>query len=128
MMPRFDKCQIKELKEFLYNSYVHDAKLERIRFEREENSLIIEMFNPIYNVKISLTFRDVEIALGIRGDGTDTQEVISITVEEDESYLWHYIQNGNAIDKGSIYLLIQLFSGDEIHIASRAVTIETGGK
>ena len=30
-MPRYNKSNTQELKDFLYNSYVHDAKLENIK-------------------------------------------------------------------------------------------------
>ena len=91
-MPRFDKSKIEELKEYLYNSSIHDAILENLRYEQGEESLKIETFNPNFNVKINFTFYDVRVALATRGNDFGSREtIISLTVE-DFSYLLNYIQ------------------------------------
>ena len=87
-MPRFDKHNAEELKVFLYNSYVHDAKLENIGYECGEDILKIELFNPIFDVKIDLTFYNVGLVLAIKGTEYGSHEtLISLTMEEDFSYL-----------------------------------------
>jgi len=124
-MPRFDKCHIKELQEILYYSHIHDAKLESVRYERREDRLIVETFNPIFNVGLNLTFRDVGIALAINGNELGSREtIISLTVEEDYSYLQKYIQQYSKSLENSLYLLFQMFSGDELHIVSKEVNVE----
>ena len=124
-MPRFDKCHIKELQEILYYSHIHDAKLERVRYERREDRLIVETFNPIFNIGLNLTFRDVGIALAINGNELGSREtIISLTVEEDFSYLQKYIQQYSKNLENSLYLLFQMFSGDELHIVFKEVNVE----
>lgn len=124
-MPRFDKSKTRELNEFLYNSCIHDAKLESVKYERGESSLKVEAFNPIFNVKIDVTFCDVGIALAIRGTDLGSREtIISLTAEEDFSYLQNYIQKYSESIEDSLYLLFQMFSGDELHIVSREVIVE----
>ena len=125
-MPRYNKNGIKELRELLYNSCIHDAKLERVSYDRGENSLRIETFNPIFNVSINLTFCDVGIALAIRGndDFGSHETIISLTAEEDFSSLHSFIQKYNKSADDSLYLLFQMFSGDEFHIVSREVIVE----
>lgn len=124
-MPQFDKCHIKELQEILYYSHIHDAKLESVRYERREDRLIVETFNPIFNVGLNLTFRDVGIALAINGNELGSREtIISLTVEEDFSYLQKYIQQYSKSLENSLYLLFQMFSGDELHIVSKEVNVE----
>lgn len=124
-MPRFDKSETKELKELLYNSCIHDAKLESVRYERGEDCLKVEAFNPIFNVKIDLTFRDVGIILMIGDNGLGSREtIISLTAEEDFSYLQNYIQKYSESIEDSLYLLFQMFSGDELHIVSKEVIVE----
>lgn len=126
-MPKFTKNEIEELKKFLYNCCIHDAKLESVRYEREEDNLKIEAFNPIFNAKIDITFFDVEIALVIRGNEFGSREtIISLTAEEDYSYLKNCIQNCSEGVKDFLYLLFQTLSGDEFHIVSRMVIIELG--
>lgn len=124
-MQRYSKKSTKELEEFLYNSYVHDAKLENVKYNCREDSIEIELFNPISNVKIDLTFLNIGIVLTIKGDWSENREtIISLTVEEDFSYLQNYLLNHSEYMEDSLYLLFQMFSGDELHIVSKEVIIE----
>lgn len=124
-MPKFNNNEAEELKALLYDSYIHDAKLESVRYECSEDSLKVEAFNPIFNVKIDLTFCDVGIALAIRGNDLGSREtILSLTAEEDFSYLQNYIQKCSESIEDSLYLLFQMFSGDELHIVSREVIVE----
>lgn len=124
-MSRFNKNKAKELRQFLYNSCIHDAKLESIRYKYGADCLEIKAFNPIFNVKINLTFCDVEIVLAIRNSDSGNREtIISLTVEDDLSYLQNYIQKYSGSMEDSLYLLFQMFSGDELHIVSKEVIIE----
>lgn len=124
-MPRFDKCHIKELQEILYYSHIHDAKLENVRYERGKDRLIVETFNPIFNVGLNLTFCDVGIVLAINGNELGRREtIISLTAEEDFSYFQKYIQQSSKSLENSLYLLFQMFSGDELHIVSKEVNVE----
>lgn len=124
-MLRFDKNSIQELKELLYNSNVHDAKLENIGYKYSEDCIKIELFNPIFKVKINLTFRNIGIALAVKGEWTGSREtIISLTVEEDFSYLQSFFLKCSEYTEDSLYLLFQMFSGDELHIVSKEVVVE----
>lgn len=127
-MPRYKKSNIRELKEFLYNSCVHDAKLKNINYDCSEGNIKIELFNPIFDVKIALTFLDIEIMLMVKGEWCENREtIISLTSEEDFSYLQNYlIKHGESMED-SLYMLFQMFSGDELHIVSKEVIIEIVG-
>lgn len=127
-MPRYNKSNIKELKEFLYNGYVHDAKLGNIKYDFREDNIKIELFNPISNVKIALTFFNIGVALTIKGKWLGNREtIISLTAEEDSSYLQNYLLKHSKYMEDSLYLLFQMFSGDELHIVSKEVIIEIIG-
>ena len=123
-MPRYNKDNVKGLKELLYNSYVHDAELENAEFDFKEDSIKITLFNPIFGAKINFTFLNIETALTIKGDWQgERTTVVSLTVEEDFSYLQKYLPNhGEYMD--SLYLLFQTFSGNELHIVSKEVIVE----
>lgn len=124
-MPRFDKHNAEELKVFLYNSYVHDAKLENIGYECGEDILKIKLFNPIFDVKIDLTFYNVGLVLAIKGTEYGSHEtLISLTMEEDFSYLQAYLTKYSKCIEGSIYLLFQMLSGDEFHVVSKEVIVD----
>lgn len=124
-MPKFDKNSLKEIKDFLYNSCVHDAELENIGYNCEEDTIKIELFNPIFNGKINLTFHNIKIALAIKGKTHGSREtIISLTAEEDFSYLQNYLPNYVEGIENSLYLLFQMLSGDELHIVSREVGAE----
>ena len=123
-MPRYNKNNVKELKELLYNSYVHDAELENAEFDFKEDSIKITLSNPIFGAKIDFTFLNIETALTIKGDWQgERATIVSLTVEEDFSYLQKYLtKHGEYMD--SLYLLFQTFSGNELHIVSKEVIVE----
>lgn len=123
-MPRYNKNNVKELKELLYNSYVHDAELGNAEFDFKEDSIKITLSNPIFGAKIDFTFLNIETALTIKGDWQgDRATIVSLTVEEDFSYLQKYLtKHGEYMD--SLYLLFQTFSGNELHIVSKEVIVE----
>ena len=121
-MPRYNKNDIKELKEFLCNSYVHDAKLKIISYNCSEGSIRIELFNPIFDVKIDLIFLDTVITLAVKGEWSENREtIISLTAEDDFSYLENYFIRHGEYMQDSLYMLFQMFSGDELHIVSKEV-------
>ena len=125
-MPKFYKDNIKELKEFLYDSYSHDANLRNVKYDLGEDALKIELYNPIFKVSIDVIFHNIEIALAVKGDWNGSRKIVSsLTVEDDFSCLQkHLLDNSKCMDD-SLYLLFQMFSGDEVHIVSREVTIES---
>lgn len=124
-MPRYNRSDAKKLKEFLYNSYVHDAKLENIKCDYNKDSINFELFNPIFGVKIDLTFFDIEIALKIKGDWLGSRTTIcSLTAEENFSRLQKYMLNPGEYANDFLYLMFQMFSGDELHIVSKEVLVE----
>lgn len=128
-MPKYNKNNIKELKEYLCNSYVHDAKLKNIKYDCSEDKIKIELFNPIFDVKIDLTFLNIGITLAIKGEWSENREtIISLTAEEDFSYLQNYLIKHSECMEDSLYLLFQMFSGDELHIVSKEVIIEITGE
>ena len=124
-MLRYDKNNVEELKVFLYNSYVHDAIIENVIFNCREDKIEIELFNPISNVNMHFTFLDIAIVLKIQGEWAGSPEtIISLTVEDDCSYLQKYLRKHCCHTEEALYLLFQMFSGDELHIVSKEVFIE----
>ena len=124
-MPRFDKSNIAELKAFLYESWGHDAEIELVNIDHGNDRIDISLFNPYFDVKIDFNFHIVEVALSIKGKWHgNRKEIIGITVEDDFSYLEKHLQNYSEYNEDSLYLLFQMFSGDELHIVSKEVIIE----
>ena len=125
-MLRFDKSNIKELQEFLRNSYAHDAKLNSIEYDYGRDRLKAEIFNPIFNVNADIVFCNIAMVYAIKKNEFGCREtIISLTAEDDFSYLRNYIQIDGENEKDSLYLLFQMFSGDELHIISREVIINS---
>jgi len=113
-MQKFDMFHIKELKEFLYNSDTHDAILQNIQYDRDTRTLYVETF---YRKKTFFTFHNVKFILSISGNWIGScKEINSLTVEEDASYIQPFNQNYNIDLSHSLYLIFQMFSGDEIHV------------
>lgn len=124
-MLKFDKSRIGDLKEYLYQSNVHDAKITTINYESKKKILIIKLINPIYDNEITLNFEKVKVVLSISGKEFGSREtIISLSAEENYSYLQNCTNVcGNSLFD-SIYLLFQMLSGDELHIISKYVLIE----
>ena len=123
-MPKFEKNSIVELKSFLYNSWVHDAKIESVHCDYGNERLEISLFNSYASVKIDIIFHNVEFTLSVKGQWHgDREEIIGITAEDDFSYLEKYLPNHSEYHEDSLYLLFQMFSGDELHIISKEVMI-----
>ena len=92
-MPKFNKANINELKNYLYNNYIHDAKMECVSYNCQEGLLDIRIFNPIYNTTVSFIFHHVSLFLAIEGDEPGKQEeIFSLSVEENFSCLHQHIQ------------------------------------
>lgn len=124
-MPCFDKFQAKDLKDTLYHSYIHDARLESLKYSAMRKELSIEVYNPIFNIGLSFTFLDVGVMFAISSGEVQGREIIiSLTVEDDATYLQQYIPEYSDNCENTLYLLFQMLSGDELHIVARAVVIE----
>lgn len=125
-MPRFKKNDYKELKEYLYNSYDHDAIIEKLKYDFGGNSIRIEMFNPFFKVKIYLTLNGIETVLATKGDWREGRRdtLIGIAALEDYSDLRNELPRYKENEDGNLYLLFEMFSGDKLHIVSKEVIIE----
>lgn len=124
-MYAFDKSNSNQLKELLYRSYVHDARLESIRYDSKDKCIKIALSNSSFDVSYKLIFQNVEIALAIKGEEYGSSEaLVSLTVEKDFSYLQTYIPQCSKCTKNSLYVLLQMFSGDELHVVAQKVLIE----
>ena len=124
-MARFNKNNEKELKEFLYNNYIHDSKLEKFYYDCNEDSIQIELWNPIFGGQINLAFFNISIVLARKGDWIgDRTTILSLTVEEDFSQLQNSNLDNNEYKENSLYLMFQTFSGAELHIVSKEVLVD----
>ena len=121
-MARFNKNNEKELKKFLYNNYIHDSKLGKFYYDCNEDSIQIELWNPIFGGQINLAFFNISIVLARKGDWIgDRTTILSLTVEEDFSQLQNSNLDNNEYKENSLYLMFQTFSGAELHIGSKEV-------
>lgn len=55
----------------------------------------------------------------------DRETILSLTAEEDVSYFQNCTKVCGDVLCDSVYLLLQMFSGDELHVVSKAVIIES---
>lgn len=124
-MPRFDKTNIDGLKKSIYNTYAHDARVKGMEYQWGEDCLKIRLWNPIFYVKADLIFHNIEIVFAKKGREYGSREtVVSLTVEDDFSELLANCPNCGPCLEDTIYLLFQMFSGEELHIAAKEVTVE----
>ena len=125
-MLKFNKSSIKELKGYLYQSNIHDAQLKSSQYDIEQKKLCIEVVNPIYDVSIDLIFSDVSVLFFISGkEQGDCKTILSLSAEEDCSYIRDFPQACEDKLDESLYLLFQMFSGDELHVVCNELFIDS---
>lgn len=124
-MPQFDKCKKEDLKNYLFYSNVHDAIIETIQYDHAQDTLIVKSVNRIYNDRINLFFDKVKCITFIKGkEMGDSQKILSLTIEEKTQFQNHFPAEYLVFFDDSIYLLFQMFSGDELHIVAESVFMD----
>ena len=124
-MSTFTALQLEDLQNNLRCGLVHDAKIETLRYDRECKKLMIVAFNSAFNTKIKLICKDVKFLQFINtGEFSNSETILSLTVEKDYLQLLEGVFKCKDCFKNSLCLLIQMFSGDEIHIVSEEVCLE----
>ena len=129
-MPRFNKSMIHDFKDFFYRECrcVHDAEVVNGNLNWSGDSIKLELFHSYFGVKTTFTFYTIDIAFAIKGKEFGSRNAIySFTIEEDFSYLQKYIPACSGYDD-SLYLLFQMFSGDEMHVVAKEVAVEIANK
>lgn len=66
-MAKFDKIHTGELEDWLFHSYVHDSEIMKIESNCDTGDLRVILFNPIFRVRIELSFHDVEVVFAKKG-------------------------------------------------------------
>ena len=116
---------VPRLTTYIYCSNVHDAKIETMSYDIEKKIFMIRAVNSIYGEEINFFFNEVKNILFVSGNEMGNREtIISLTVEEDSSYRSLFTNMCSDCLSNSIYLLFQMFSGDELHILSKNVLID----
>ena len=109
-MDKFNSKNLIELNDFLYNSYIHDALIEKQYYNEEEKQYIIEIFNHTYNKGYMFVFTGVEEVKHIKGNWIGSNKQINTLVCENDSET-----------KDSLYLYFEMISGDGIEITAETV-------
>ena len=124
-MCKYEYSETDKLRECLSRHYCHDAEIISIMPDINRRYLELKLENNFFHEGIVLSFSGVAIALFVNstdiGMGED-QSILSISVEEDISYLSSISNNIQANDK-LLYILIEMLSGSTLHIASKEVGV-----
>ena len=121
-MPSFDISNVDELKKLVYNSYVHDAIIKCIKYEFD--ALNIKCFNYMFNTEYTLSFKQIKFKLEKKGDWGGSKETIFSLTIEDISSLEKEIIDCDLDLCNCIYVVIQMLSGDELHIVASKISFE----
>lgn len=125
-MPAFYRNQVNTLIDYLYYSHIHDARIKNFQYDFLNRTAIIETHNPIFNIKIKLTFNEVKELILVAGNEVGSCDtILSLTVEDECSPFPNGIYMRVRDIDNLIYLVFQMFSGDELHIISKGVCIES---
>ena len=121
-MQQFDCSQHEELNSFLYNNFTHASKIEKTSYD--SGCLCIEAYHEFSNVKTNYTFHDVTMLHFSKGDWDgDRHTIFSLTLEDSSAFPCQ----DNECDQRQesfLYLLLQMLSGDEIHIAFKKLLVD----
>ena len=129
-MMSFSKKNMWALKDFLYHDYSHDAVLEKFTYDGSGETAKVEFFNPIYGIKTTMIFSNIEVIFAIKGNWYEgnwcgsRKTILGLVAEDDFSYLQTYLPKCSACSEDSLYLVFQMFSGDELHIVAKEVMID----
>lgn len=124
-MDSFVKSSSEALKKTLGTGVIHDAELQHICYAKD-GRVRIETYNSFYKQKINFVFCDVKGFIATKGNWAGQRTtIVSLTVEEDFSLFLQVAPDFQKEGGDALYLLFQMLSGDEIHIAASEVLIET---
>ena len=125
-MTEYDVSRINDLREILYNSNAHDSIIYKYEYCWSEDKIRIILINEFFHEKIELIFAGIETTFVIKKKEFGSREaVVSLTVEDDLSYLYTYYSQKHISENKYIYIVLQMFSMDEIHIVSNKISVET---
>lgn len=123
-MLQFDKNSIKNLKVFLYNSFIHDAIIKIMNYEIGEDKLVMIIYNPNFDTKMEFVFSEIDVFFAVKHKEFGSRETIyGLTLEQDFLYLNKYVPNYDKDIKDYIYLIFKMFSGDEIHVVAEKIGV-----
>ena len=125
-MSRFNIENIQALKETIYDSCFHDAKITSIKYDYSLNTLSFEAVNVYVKKEFKIEFHNVETLLATKGEWIcgNSDEIVSLSLENDFSYLRKSLTGYDKNIEMFLYLLFQTFSGDEIHVVCKEVSID----
>lgn len=105
---------------------IHDGKIVQIGSDIRSKEWTVVIENEYTSSSIRILFKDVTvfISIGISKWGND-YSISSLTLEEPEETLMHMIEPEMIDINKSLYLVFQLFSGDEIHVICQNVCLIT---
>lgn len=123
-MLRFNRKNRDSLKSFLYISHIHDAEITETSYTHGDHSITISAYNEYYGDRYSFTFRKVRLFLVTNAEPERGNVIISLTAEDDLSYLQERVPSSSRWGDTPLYLLFQMLSGDEFHILADEVLVE----
>lgn len=124
-MYQFSFVEKEELKKCLYFSSIHDSIIEKVQYDHCKDALTLSISNPIDKAYYQMTFAGIKIMLFINGYewGNDNSNS-SLTVEENYDSIEVLCKPSMKSSDEYLYLVFQMFSGNELHILSGQLAIE----
>ena len=75
-VPIFNRLQIENLEKYIFNSYIHDAKILSFKYDIAEKIINIETLNENFAYKINFIFYNVKFFLSTSGHAYGSSETI----------------------------------------------------
>jgi hypothetical protein len=121
----FNKNNSHELNEYLFNSCVHDSKIEKTDIAPDGKSATVIIFNTWSMERVRFCFNNLSTLLFVDGSDLGARDTINyLALEKDFTHLRPHLKDVEKFSQRSLYLLFQTFCGSELHFVSEVVTIE----
>lgn len=124
-MRTYNKENKEYIMSYLFNIPIHDSSFKEISYDKENKRIFIILENKYSNNRINIVFTGVKILFSFDSDSWGTNETVSsLTLETDFSIFKTLIGQYQINVDNEIYLMFQMFSGNEIHIICKEVSFE----
>lgn len=120
---RYDSNNICSLKEYVYNSNMHDAEIKILDYDWSKKNISLTLRNSFYREAYTIEVESVQAFVFTRGDWGGSSFILSsLTVDNPDDQVTKLIMNKEH-PEDVVYLCFQMFSGDEVQIAAKAISI-----
>lgn len=124
----FNKNSKEKLHEYLYNSNIHDSEIKEIIYDISQKSLCIKIYDVEFNNSIKFIFKNTNVVLSISGNEMgERTKINALVLTKKHSTIQSNYKIPNETINESLYLILETFAGDELHIIFDELLVQNTG-